>query len=424
MHNDKQAVPEALAKIEKALKTVAGLADGSIEFTMRVPAVPDQDTDLILADAHLTARALLSAAQPVQGGQAEEINRLRAEVVNRNQRALEGDKAVAVRESLLDRIEELERQLSAPLQPDAAAPRFLAPLARFLKEAQFKRKTDEDAATTYVKLIEAATSAQEPVAVVGGQPVAWIRNWSLGPRLRNSILGIPSFDRKNWKPLYAAPADSAKNQNHVAASVSLSGEQHGLSGAAQMGQCGEPQQSRPKIINGGTPCGPSSAAMKIVDDWLRSMLGGVEADNMGKQEYQALVRLVEFARSADSDIPSGDAAMPLATAMARIGELLGLDEDADPADIIEELESRFADSASPSAAIQGKDSDATEGVSAKEQVLAVYKRAYSLPCAGGWVIYEFGKPDVKLGTGKDESEAWEAAALKVNESAAQGRKEQ
>jgi hypothetical protein len=54
MHNDKQAVPEALAKIEKALKTVAGLADGSIEFTMRVPAVPDQDTDLILADALLT----------------------------------------------------------------------------------------------------------------------------------------------------------------------------------------------------------------------------------------------------------------------------------------------------------------------------------------------------------------------------------
>jgi hypothetical protein len=86
----------------------------------------------------------------------------------------------------------------------------------------------------------------------------------------------------------------------------------------------------------------------------------------------------------------------------------------------------LTDLASPSAAPRSETLAATEGVSAKEQVLAVYPGAYvNFRATGGACICDSNQAGhAVLAEGKTESEAWEAAALKVNESAAQGRKEQ
>lgn len=55
-----------------------------------------------------SAAALLWAAQELATVK-QEIERLQREVMNRNQRALDGDKAVSIRESLLEEIERKDR---------------------------------------------------------------------------------------------------------------------------------------------------------------------------------------------------------------------------------------------------------------------------------------------------------------------------
>jgi hypothetical protein len=299
----------------------------------------------------------------------------------------------------------------------------------------------------------AATSAQEPVAVVGGQPVAWVNEFSLerlaqlGPNGYVQCRLTPVQTEDNSARLYAAPADSAK-QNHVAASSSLSSEPNGLSGVEK-----ENRTLRRMLAlsyAGGMLYGDDGELQDNREfpliDFKRDTVEQIDAKMTERAMKQLIAAgIVKLAAPADSakqneviymtnlENNAAFAEMRIVVTPELLAEVAGIIEslDVSPSSarltanwIFEVIRKLVSDSASPSAAIQGKDSDATEGVSAKEQVLAVYKRAYSLPCAGGWVIYEFGKPDVKLGTGKDESEAWEAAALKVNESAAQGRKEQ
>ena len=52
---------ELIAKIDKALQHVFDLAAGRERWTMRVPARPDEDSDIILAEALNDARRALSA---------------------------------------------------------------------------------------------------------------------------------------------------------------------------------------------------------------------------------------------------------------------------------------------------------------------------------------------------------------------------
>lgn len=66
--------PTAIGKIDKALQVVADLCDGKQRWTMRIPAEPDSDPDLVIAGALASARALL-AAQPEQQAKANELTR-------------------------------------------------------------------------------------------------------------------------------------------------------------------------------------------------------------------------------------------------------------------------------------------------------------------------------------------------------------
>ena len=52
---------EALESIDKAVKTVEALCDGSLKWTMRIPAEPDRDPDLVIADALTKARKVIEA---------------------------------------------------------------------------------------------------------------------------------------------------------------------------------------------------------------------------------------------------------------------------------------------------------------------------------------------------------------------------
>ena len=56
--------PEAaavLTSIERAMQAVDDLCQGRINWTMRVPAEPDRDPDLIISDALRAARAYVEA---------------------------------------------------------------------------------------------------------------------------------------------------------------------------------------------------------------------------------------------------------------------------------------------------------------------------------------------------------------------------
>lgn len=56
---------DVIAKIDKALATVSALCEGEIRWTMRVPAEPENDPDLIIAGALQAAKNALAAAAPV-----------------------------------------------------------------------------------------------------------------------------------------------------------------------------------------------------------------------------------------------------------------------------------------------------------------------------------------------------------------------
>lgn len=61
---------EALAKIEKALKHVFDICQGKEKWTMRVPARPDMDSDLIICDALEAARTALGPITQAAGESA------------------------------------------------------------------------------------------------------------------------------------------------------------------------------------------------------------------------------------------------------------------------------------------------------------------------------------------------------------------
>lgn len=62
------AASDAIAKIDKALQVVYDLCHGRQKWTMRVPAEPDRDPDLVIAGALRAARDLLAAQPPAQDG--------------------------------------------------------------------------------------------------------------------------------------------------------------------------------------------------------------------------------------------------------------------------------------------------------------------------------------------------------------------
>lgn len=57
--HDAQSEREALAKINAALATVSALCDGTERWTMRVPAEPDRDPDLVISGALEAAKDLI-----------------------------------------------------------------------------------------------------------------------------------------------------------------------------------------------------------------------------------------------------------------------------------------------------------------------------------------------------------------------------
>jgi hypothetical protein len=201
-----------------------------------------------------------------------------------------------------------------------------------------------------------------------------------------------------YHPDHNAPADS-KNKNHVAASSSLSGEPNGLSGA----DCTEPNRSVcPRLCQdfcnkAETEKAEQSTRAAIINECL-----AICASEMQVWESAGMLH-------ADGTLGQERCAHRYVGVMnchGRISALLA------------------ADSASPSAAPRSETLAATEGVSAKEQVLAVHSdaKAHKSTVTGAWKI--FGANNGFSGEWVSEDAAWEAAALKVNESAAQGRKEQ
>lgn len=57
-------VAETLVAIAKAHRTVDDLCQGRIRWTMNVPAEPDRDPDLIIADALGKAQRLIESLAP------------------------------------------------------------------------------------------------------------------------------------------------------------------------------------------------------------------------------------------------------------------------------------------------------------------------------------------------------------------------
>ena len=64
-------------KIVSALRMVSDLCDKRREWTMSIPARPDYDPDLVIADALYTAKYELSAARAEAERLREEVNLLR-----------------------------------------------------------------------------------------------------------------------------------------------------------------------------------------------------------------------------------------------------------------------------------------------------------------------------------------------------------
>jgi hypothetical protein len=150
-------------------------------------------------------------------------------------------------------------------------------------------------------------------------------------------------------------------------------------GAAQMGGSGKPQPRSRNLINSG-PAALNQDAMQIVDNWLRITLGGVDADNVGKQEYQAMVRLVEYARGAAAQgeslgKPDEDLLPHLRQFRHNDGSGLVAGYDCAGVERLVAGLRRKADSASPSAAVQGETPAAAE----------VLNRALNHFKAGEWV---------------------------------------
>lgn len=110
-HSD--CATDAITKIDKALKRVHDICQGTERWTMRVPARPDEDTDLILCDALETAKSLLSAVATDEGysGIAHDLETMRG--VLREVYALVGRLGVGAQ--LADRIDAALTERLSPL---------------------------------------------------------------------------------------------------------------------------------------------------------------------------------------------------------------------------------------------------------------------------------------------------------------------
>ena len=111
MSNELKA-EEVIAELEKAHRYVVELSKGERKWDMHIPAMPDEDPDLVIGKALRDAMEAL-ASRPVRDGVGEENDRLRKALVRADNLRTAVEKFLEENEPLLPSEHKLRRALRA-----------------------------------------------------------------------------------------------------------------------------------------------------------------------------------------------------------------------------------------------------------------------------------------------------------------------